>query len=323
MEHSNAHNAGPSAMNDTTEHNALGHHAFLRALTSQQREAMTAKSNLIGLRHLTLYVMCLFGCAGYIIAQGPFYPLMMVPLGILVAFLFTLQHECTHNTPFRSAWLNSLVGQITGLILCQPFIWFRHFHMAHHRHTNILGKDPELGDIPKPESWLSLMIHLSTVTYWRDKMIVLFGNAFSAKAAPYIPKGAQASVRREARAMVVCYGLMIVMIMNGQFWLFSLWLIPVMIGFPFLRLYLLAEHGKCPHVANMFENTRTVYTNKLICFVTWNMPYHTEHHILPSVPFYQLPALNDLTKENLTQTNQGYHDFTASYVKGLKSKTQS
>ena len=70
---------------------------------------------------------------------------MLIPHGILIAFLFTLQHECTHNTPFRSLWLNSVAGHVIAFLLFQPFLWFRYFHLAHHKYTNIPGKDPELG----------------------------------------------------------------------------------------------------------------------------------------------------------------------------------
>ena len=68
------------------------------------------------------------------------------------------------------------------------------------------------------------------------------------------------------------------------------WIIPALLGQPFLRLYLLAEHGCCAFVANMFENSRTTFTGPLVRFLAWNMPYHAEHHAFPTVPFYRLPA---------------------------------
>ena len=66
-------------------------------------------------------------------------------------------------------------------------------------------------------------------------------------------------------------------------------MLPVLLGQPALRLYLLAEHGDCPRVANMFENTRTTFTTAMMRFLAWNMPYHVEHHVYPQVPFYRLP----------------------------------
>ena len=62
-----------------------------------------------------------------------------------------------------------------------------------------------------------------------------------------------------------------------------------LLGQPFLRAYLLAEHARCPHVANMLENTRTTFTTALVRLIAWNMPFHAEHHAYPAVPFHKLP----------------------------------
>ena len=31
----------------------------------------------------------------------------------------------------------------------------------------------------------------------------------------------------------------------------------------------------------------------------WNMPYHSEHHVLPQAPFFALPALNRIVGDQL------------------------
>src|SRR5690606_19482530 len=98
----------------------------------------------------------LAGHLGLIVVVGaaialrlPFWPLLLPVQGALVVFLFTLAHECTHRTPFRSGWLNEAVGRLAGVANLLPFEWFRYFHLAHHRFTNLPGQDPEL-DEPKP-----------------------------------------------------------------------------------------------------------------------------------------------------------------------------
>ena len=67
------------------------------------------------------------------------------------------------------------------------------------------------------------------------------------------------------------------------------WLLPVVLGQPMLRLYLLAEHTGCPMVPEMLENSRTVHTNAVVRFLAWNMPYHAEHHAYAAIPFHALP----------------------------------
>ena len=96
--------------------------------------------------------------------------------------------------------------------------------------------------------------------------------------------------------------------------LFWVWILPALLGQPFLRLYLLAEHGDCPRVANMLENTRTTFTTALVRFLAWNMPYHAEHHVFPAVPFHRLPELHRLLRDHLRVTADGYVTFTRQYL---------
>ena len=81
---------------------------------------------------------------------------------------------------------------------------------------------------------------------------------------------------------------------------------------------LLAEHGHCPPVANMLENTRTTLTNRLVRFLAWNMPCHAEHHARPMVPFHKLPDLHRDMRAHLKSISPSYTDFTATCARGLK-----
>ena len=101
------------------------------------------------------------------------------------------------------------------------------------------------------------------------------------------------------------------------------WVVPVLLGQPFLRLYLLAEHGDCPRVANMFQNTRTTFTNRIVRFLAWNMPYHVEHHVWPAVPFHRLPEVHGLMREELQVTADGYAAFTKEYLARRPAWTES
>ena len=96
-----------------------------------------------------------------------------------------------------------------------------------------------------------------------------------------------------------------------------IWLVPLALGFPILRLYLLAEHGRCPQVANMFLNTRTTRTSHAVNWLAWNMPYHTEHHAYPQVPYHQLPKVHDTIAPHLGTLTDGYTAFTKDYAQSL------
>jgi len=38
----------------------------------------------------------------------------------------------------------------------------------------------------------------------------------------------------------------------------------------------------------------------------WNMPYHSEHHLYPSIPFHALPQAHQLLHAYCQQLDPGY-----------------
>lgn len=291
----------------------MDHRDFLASLPPDVKSGLTAPSNRAGLRHLAGH-LGLIGALGLPVALGlPGWGLCLLPLGVALVFLFTLEHECTHRTPFASPALNDWVGRACGMVLILPFEWFRYFHLAHHRWTNLPGQDPEL-EGARPETLRQWLWHVSGLPYWaamaRITLALAFGRGGQAR---YLPAPALPRIRAEARAMLVLYALAAASLWLSPLLLW-LWLVPVLLGQPFLRLYLLAEHGDCPQVAGMFDNTRTTFTSALVRFLAWNMPYHTEHHVFPAVPFHRLPALHALMRDHLRVTAPGYAAFTRSYL---------
>lgn len=291
---------------------------FLKSMPAEIKTHLTETSNWIGIRQLVLHLSVLTLLALWVAFGVWGWRIGFLGLGIAWVFLFTLQHECTHDTPFKSKWINTCVGHVCAAVLVQPFLWFRYFHMAHHRHTNIPGKDPELHGDEKPESWGAFVWHLSTLGYWHAKIQTLWSNAMGHVTDSYIPDRAIPKIRREARALWMLY-LLVLTAMLAYPVIFWIWLGPILVGFPVLRLYLLAEHGRCQKVSNMFKNTRTTRTTRLVRALTWNMPYHVEHHVFPTVPFHKLPTLHAYTQAHIQHLDHGYAAFAKSYVAEFKA----
>jgi fatty acid desaturase len=38
----------------------------------------------------------------------------------------------------------------------------------------------------------------------------------------------------------------------------------------------------------------------------WNMPFHAEHHLYPSIPFHALPRAHARIRARLTHLDEGY-----------------
>lgn len=286
--------------------------AFLSALPADLREAMVERSDGPGLRHLAGHLGLILGTGALITAGVPGWWALLPVQGVLIVFLFTLEHEATHRTPFRTVWLNDWVGRLAGVLLVLPFEWFRAFHMAHHRWTNLPGKDPELAGA-KPASLREWLWHVSGLPYWIAETRLMAALVAGRVTDGFVAVGAKARVVTEVRAMAVVYLLAGLSLLWTDVLLW-VWVVPVLLGQPFLRLYLLAEHGDCPEVANMFENTRTTLTTRVVRWLAWNMPYHVEHHVWPTVPFHRLPEVHGLMKDELRVTAEGYAAFTRDYL---------
>ncbi len=290
----------------------MDHKDFVAMLPADLRASLTAKSDQAGLRHLALHLGAILGVGALIAAGVPGWWALLPVQGVLMVFLFTLEHEATHQTPFASKPLNEWVGRLCGFALLLPFEWFRYFHLAHHRFTNIEGRDPELVG-GRPETLRAWVWHVSGLPYWGAELRLLGALILGRGDADYLPATALPRIRTEARWMGAGYALVGVSLLLDPL-LFWVWLLPVVLGQPVLRLYLLAEHGDCPLVANMLENTRTTFTTALVRFLAWNMPYHVEHHVYPAVPFHHLPALHDAMRDQLQVTAPGYAAFTRDYL---------
>lgn len=295
----------------------MDHKGLLKTLSAADTERLTKRSTNRGLSHLAGHV-ALIVVGGIWIAKGwPFWWALLVVQGVALVFLFTLEHEATHKTPFANEQLNEWVGRCCGLLIFLPFGWFRYFHLAHHRYTNIPNKDPELaGSQRHYEAWGAFLWHVSGLPYWGSMLRQIVVNAMGRADADYLPERAKPRITSEARWLIIIYACGALSLLGSSV-LIWVWIVPLVLGQPFLRLYLMAEHGRCPKVANMLDNSRTTYTNTIVRFLAWNMPYHTEHHVFPSVPFYQLPELNRLVQRELMHEQAGYAAFTRETIDRL------
>jgi fatty acid desaturase len=53
------------------------------------------------------------------------------------------------------------------------------------------------------------------------------------------------------------------------------------------------------------QNSRSMTNSWLSRMLYWNMNYHIEHHLYPSVPFHALPALNAAIRDQLPEPSPG------------------
>ncbi|MEM7060038.1 MAG: fatty acid desaturase [Pseudomonadota bacterium] len=297
----------------------MDHKEILASLSSEQRRHLCAQSDGPGLLRIAVHfgLILLFGAL--IVVGGPWAWLFMPIQGVLLVFLFTALHETIHGTAFRTSWLNTWVANACSFLVILPSQEFRYFHFAHHRYTHDPDKDPELAG-GKPDTRLKLLVYLTGLPEWYWRLKNIFKNAFLPISSDYVPTRGRARVALEARVFLALYAVLAGLSSAiGTTALLWAWILPLILGNPFLRAYLLAEHSFCPHVADMLQNTRKTFTNRLVRWIAWNMPYHIEHHAYPSVPFHKLPEFHDILRGHHGETENGYARFTHRYFEDPKT----
>ena len=269
---------------------------------------LSRRSDARGLQALAWHLgLIALGAALVLAARGSLWlwPAMAV-LGAAEIALFSPLHETTHRTPFRSLWLNRLVGWVAGFVLVLPPEGFRLFHLAHHRHTQAPDRDPELiGAAPLTRGRYLLI--LTGLPYWRDQIAGLVRTAAGRADAPWIPAQERPRVVAEARLYLSLYAILAAAsLATGSALALILWAGPVLLAQPLLRWVLLAEHSGCVRSNDRWANTRTTLAGFVLRGLFWNASYHAEHHLVPGVPFHALPRLHALVADRLRAVSPGY-----------------
>lgn len=277
--------------------------------------ALMARSDGPGLRQAGLH-FALIGCTGVLVVFALdtwwLWPAMLLH-GIGLVFLFAAEHETAHRTAFKSRWLNEAVIWIAGLVVLLPPSYYRAFHFAHHRHTQDPDHDPELR-FKRVDRWPGYLLYMSGLTYWKAAVVNLVLAVFGRAEAPFIGPRDRALIVRDCRIMAAIYAAAGASTLWLGPWPLYLWAVPVVLAQPFDRMWIIAEHTGCAHTpdpaaADMFRNTRTIHTNGVMRFLTWNMGYHAEHHAYPAVPFHALAELHALVGERVETQTRGYGVF--------------
>jgi fatty acid desaturase len=258
------------------------------------------RNNINGLIHLILHLSLIL-CSGFLIyffKGSSIQYLLMIIHGIFIAFLYAGLHECIHKTAFKNKKLNEIIGFIIGFIILRSFLNARFRHMAHHTFTQHPEKDPDKVNFPR--GYFDYFKHITSITIWIrivDNLIRHSLGKINKFEDEYIPQSGKKLLIKETRLMFLGYLLVLIysLYLNSIFFLVY-WLIPRMLGEPFVRLVRMVEHTGKDETPDMIHNTRTSFPSKLLKFLYWNMPYHLEHHLYANVPFYRLPEFHKLIK---------------------------
>jgi fatty acid desaturase len=291
-----------------------------RVLSNQELRALQGRSDMRGGTRLAIHVALLAG-AGWLVAESSGWTVLpaVFLLGLVQVALFAPAHETMHQTAFASRRANAVVGWLTSCPSLLNWHFYTAYHLAHHRHTQVPGLDPELGMTP-PASLRGYVLRVLGVPFWRLRLQVAWDCLRGDLSAyPYVSAAGAPKIIRSGRAMVglMIGGSLVSMVLFGWATPLLYWIGPQLLGQPPLRAYLLAEHTGCSEDRNGLTNTRTTLTIAPVRLLMWDMPYHAEHHLFPSIPFHRLADAHALLREKLGFVQPGYVRWNWAFARSL------
>ncbi len=241
----------------------------------------------------------------------------MVAHGFTIVTMFAPMHECVHKTAFKTPWFNDAFGWLAGALCFYNFTYYRRYHTWHHRYTQDAERDPEL-ETPKPTSRFEYALHISGLPFWWHKPAELVTMAIGRRPYPFVPEHSRSIVTWSACAHVGLYLLLAigsVVLQTAVVWWY--WLFPAILAQPLLRAILIVEHTGCSQDTNGLTNTRTTLASAPIRFLMWNMPFHAEHHLYPSITFFCLPRAHQELKSRLAHIAPSYPKANGEVIRRL------
>jgi len=291
---------------------------LVRTLVPQEEtQSLMRRNNSQASWHMLGHVLVLVTC-GYLVALAQaswlVWPAMFV-MGIVMTHLFAPQHECGHFSAFQSRRLNSVVAWACGAVIMVPHVHFRYEHHHHHTFTSLQGQDPQL--IPMPQSLWAYLWYLSALPYWWENWSGIGRRSLgrlTKEELSFIPARARSTVIREARVLGFLYVALLAMVFAGWSAPLTYWILPLLLGQPVMRFIRMTEHVGRPLVADMLQNTRCTRVAAPWRLLAWNMNFHAEHHLLPSVPYHALPRFHSLIEAHIPVCKgyrQGHREILA------------
>jgi len=226
--------------------------------------------------------------------------------GFSLATLSVLGHEASHNLFTRKPKIDRWIGFVVSTPVLFSAMGYRIMHPLHHKYTRAEGDPDNIENISKSSALLRVVY---VFVFFFAVYLYLVMVPFNA-----VLRGSN----REKVEVIVEWLAMIAIIALG--WVFlpanvmlEGWLFPLIVAGQVANVRGIAEHGMTT-AGNELTDTRTVATHPFISFMMCNINYHIEHHLYPGIPWYNLPKLHAMLKQDYVAAGSSVY---TSYVKFL------
>lgn len=237
-------------------------------------------------------------CILIYICNTHFSYLVFVPATMLIAArmhaIIVLSHDAAHYLIARNKKYNDAIAEYCiTLPLFASLKRYRTLHFAHHKHL-WTDKDPEVlfhrtyeefqfpltkGKMFKILLFDTLGVHFAMYTWRKISQKAFWKQSYYSFRLDYFLYYLLLFYVLFHMDLFVCY--------------LQFWIIPYITWYQVIwRIRVISEHNAVPE--DVLSGTRTTRANIIdhLFFGPNNANYHAEHHLYPSVPFFNLPKLH-------------------------------
>lgn len=270
----------------------MGEASWYKELAPEAQAALRGLSNIEPWRNfIILGFVALWAVTYATMTAWPIWPVRLagyVLIGAVLHAFGVLVHEAVHGNLFRHRTLDRWAGFLLGIPMLMSAEAYRVVHLVHHRHT----RDP---DDPDDLAFRIKDSRERSVAFYLLGLIGLFVFLVHVpyQGMRHANRTQRVRIVGEYMALAMIY-LVILVVASRQGAMPHLvhgWLLPAVVTLVFANIRGWAEH-LLTEPGHPLTQSRTVTSNRAMSLLMCNVNYHLEHHLLPGVPWYNLPRMH-------------------------------
>jgi len=240
--------------------------------------------------------------------------LLAIPTGGLVVRIFILQHDCGHNSLFRSRRLNSIAGFACSLVTLTPFAYWRRLHARHHGSWNDLDNRgipadffadcatvAEYAAMTRRQKFLYRLTHHPLLVHFLLPPIIFiliyrlpFDTPASARPERLSVYLLNLSLAALFTVLILAFGLTQVVLVHLPALILAaiigIWLFSVQHRFEAAQW---ARGQDWDRTQAALHGTSYLNLPRVLQWFSGNIGLHHVHHLRPNIPNYRLQACHD------------------------------
>ena len=226
-----------------------------------------------------------------LLISTPFYVLAGASMHGICLFA----HEGVHGTIHKNTWINNFIGSVSGYLVLQSLAGYRVLHLKHHKYLNREG-DPGL-----LKTYVSNKFLIAAMEWG----YLVFGYIAFLSIIPY--QGFKQGTKKDRLLIIKDLVFIILFLCSILFllqpsWFIHGWLIPMAFVHFMMNIRGMSQHLMLEDHHDPYKGARTIKANPIVEFFLCNENYHIEHHLFPSIPWYNLKKVHAVIEKNLIKS---------------------